>query len=255
MDVRLTDVEKKQGFRPGVSWFALYLDDTKVGFVRLARQRENAGFSLQQDAVLDIEALGSATRFEVQLQASLDTDFRLEQFNLALTSAALDVTAAGVVTDREMDLVVAIGDIEDRMTITIDNRPFLDIGVNSMVLSRKPRIGQVIELEVFDPFGLKPAPISVEYLGPERIAVVDGAISAHRLRRSIAGSVFDVWVNDLGEVLQEELPLGLLAIRETEAAATWGFRQPGEGRPERLALPPDLLNLLERGDRKGSTAP
>lgn len=255
VDIRLTDVEKEQGFRPGVSWFALYLDDDKVGFVRLVRERENAGFSMQQDAVLDIEALGSATRFEVRLQAALDSSFRLERFSLELTSAVLDVTAAGVVADREMDLVVAIGDIEDRTTIVIDDRPLLDIGVNSLVLSRKPRIGQVIELEVFDPFGLKPAPVSVEYLGFEQIAVVDGAISVHRLRRSVAGSVFDVWVNDLGEVLREELPLGLLAIRETEAAATWGFRQAGEDRPDRLELPPDLLGLVRRGDRKEPAAP
>ncbi len=255
VEVHLTDVEREQGFRPGVSWFGLYLDDEKVGFARTARQRGPDGFSMHQDAVLDIEVLGSGQRIEVQLQAFLDQDFRLNHFDLELTSAVLNVSAAGIVEGRELDLVVTVGEVEDRTKVPLDDRPLLDVGVNALVLSRRPQVGEVIELEVFDPFGLKAAPVTVEYLGPEEVAVVDGAIPAHRLRRSVAGSTLDVWVNDLGEVLREELPLGLLAIRETEASATWGFRQSGDERAERIALDPEFFGVRERQNQQGPGAP
>jgi len=244
-----------QGFRAGVSWFGLYLDDVKVGCARVSRQVVSDGYSFHYDAVADVEVLGSGQRFEVGLEASLDRAFRLKQFDLALTSSVLDVSATGTVGDREIEVAVTVGDLEDKQTVAFESRPFLDIGVFAMVLSRRPAVGERIEIEVFDPLGLELSTMTVTYLGIEQIAVVDGPVSAHRLRRSMSGANLDVWVNDLGEVFKEELPLGVFAIRETEAAATWGFRRPAKARGGFLTLPPSMENVLEREARDRPAAP
>ena len=69
--------------------------------------------------------------------------------------------------------------------------------------------------------------MSIVYLGTSKMNSLGEDVEAHHLRRSIGDQVFDAWVNDLGEVLDERLPLGYIAIRETEAEATYGVMRCG----------------------------
>ena len=91
--------------------------------------------------------------------------------------------------------------------------------------------GQRFSFEHFDPATLSTQEASIEYLGRDDVMVMGERFTAHHLRQELAGQVLESWVNDLGEVLREELPGGLMAVRESEAEATWGIERAGEAGP------------------------
>ncbi len=215
--------ELASGFREGVTWHGFYLRGTKMGFSRLEHRRLEDGFRLLSHALFDLEVMRTRQRIELDLDAQLDSGFALRSFTAEVDTELTSLTASGEVVDGRLDLVIRSAGISDRTSIQLDSPPVLDFNIRPLFLTQQPEIGQRFDFEYFDPFKLKTKTLSIEYRGREEIMIVDQEISAHHLQQHLDGQVFDAWVNDLGEVLREELPLGLTAIREDEAEATYGL--------------------------------
>ncbi len=223
VNLAVSPEELASGFREGVSWHGFYLRGTKMGFSRLEHQRLENGFRLLSHALFDLEVMRTRQRISLDLDAELDFDFALRSFTAVVDTEFTSLLASGEVVDDRLDLVIESAGISDRTSIQLDSPPVLDFNIRPLFLTQQPEIGQRFDFEYFDPFKLHAKTLSIEYRGREEIMIVDEEISAHHLRQHLEGQVFDAWVNDLGEVLKEELPLGLTAIREDEAEATYGF--------------------------------
>jgi len=55
------------------------------------------------------------------------------------------------------------------------------------------------------------------YRGRQEILVLGQTLEAHRFEETFLGQRHEVYVNDLGEVLREDLPLGMQLLREPKA--------------------------------------
>lgn len=243
LELSLTTEQRAAGFRSGVSWYGLYSDEEKVGFARHERRRTDGGFTIRQSAVVNIEVFGARQRLKSSLEADLDSAFALRTFALEVRSEWLDVGATGHITGSNLELEVRTGGLEQRSTIPLEQTPTLDLGVNALLLQRDLEIGARYDYPLFDPYGLAPRSVTVEYLGGEPLQVLDEVVEAHRFRRHLKGMVLDVLVNDVGEVVREELPFGVVAVRETEAGATWDLGQFATESAGRLTLSPESLAL------------
>ena len=71
-------------------------------------------------------------------------------------------------------------------------------------------------------------PLVIEYDGIETLSVLGETVVAHRIIQYLRNQTLTVWINDIGEVLKEEFPLGIVSMRESRGAAMYGILRGGE---------------------------
>lgn len=214
------------GFREGVQWNALYRDGERVGFSRLERRRLDDGYSLTSYTRVDTRASEVPTSLEIRVTSDLGEAFELRRFEAQAEGALMRMEAVGeVFADRiEIDVEGLPGEQPSRrLVLPLAEPPVFDFSLKPMLMQGDLRPGDRFRFTHFDPGTLASKEGVIEYVGREEIHVLGELVSAHHLRQEIGGQLLQTWVNDLGEVLREELPLGLVAQRETEAEATYGF--------------------------------
>jgi len=238
--------QMQTGFREGVSWYGLYVDEAKVGFVRKEQRRSGGDRIVRSAAVLDLDVMGSEHRVRVDLAATMNRMHELERVELSVIGGVLDVRLEGKVVGSRLGMTLELAGVEHQMAYDLERPPTIGIGAYWMVLRRNPEPGSRITVEVFDPLTASPRPMVLEYEGPDELALIDGAVPAHHIRRRLEGMTAEVWVNDVGEVLREQLPFGVTAVRETESDATWGFTRGASGEGA-LKIGTELLDEVSRG--------
>lgn len=218
------------GFREGVQWNALYRDGARVGFARLERRRLKDGYRLTSYTRVDTGAAEAASPLEIQVTSDLDQAFELRRFEARAAGELLEMQAVGEVhEDRlEVDVQGLPGDQPSRrLSLRLEEPPVFDFSLEPMLMQKDLRPGDRFRFTHFDPATLASREGVIEYVGREEIHVLGELVPAHHLRQEIGGQILQTWVNDLGEALREELPLGLVAQRESEAEATYGFTHGG----------------------------
>lgn len=209
-----------EGFREGVEWHGLYRAGDKVGFVRLERRRRGDGFRLEQLTVL--RGLGDHDT-ELHVQTDLDASFSLVAF-VASTRAPLEARVAGRWVGDALEIEVeGIPGLPARR-IPLPEPPTFDFSLAPLAARSDLAVGDRFTFTHFDPMTLASREGTVEMLGREPVDVLGERVDALHLRQEIAGQTLELWINPLGEVLREQMPTGLLAVREAEAEATWEAR-------------------------------
>jgi len=216
-----------EGFREGVQWYGLYRGPDKIGFSRTERRRRGAGYLLSQRIQMRPAAGGGLARISVDTE--LDAGFALERFTVEAEGGPIPLRAAG---ERRGDVLhVRAEGLPGlpELDIPLHEPPVFDFSLGPLVMTRDLRPGDRFTFTHVDPLALTPTEGSVEYLGRVDLDVLGERVSAFHLRQELPGvPPLQLWVNELGEVLQQELPLQLLAVREAEAQATYGLLAPAE---------------------------
>lgn len=226
-ELALSPEDIEAGFREGEEWHGIYLQDQKIGFIRIVRTRAEGEFSIQYSSVLQLTVLGRSQRMEIELDTIVDESFVLRRFTGSLGSDVSLIGMRGSVQELqdgqfrvEYELETA-GTIQSG-SIDLSQPPTLQSDLRSAVLLRDPEPGATFEHSFFDPLSQQERVVIIEYLGEEPLVVMGERIEAHHLIQYFGEQKLNVWVNDLGEVLREELPLGMIGKRESRAEAMYG---------------------------------
>jgi len=226
VSLHVDPVALAEGFREGVQWYGLYRGEDKLGFSRTERRRRgDTGYQLSQTLELLPSSTGIGLR-RITIDTELDAAFALERFTVA-AEGPIPLRAEG---ERRGDLL----HIEAEglpglpvLDIPLHEPPVFDFSLGPLVMTQDLHPGDRFAFTHVDPLGLTPTEGSLEYLGRADVDVLGERVSAFHLRQELPGlPPMQLWINELGEVLQQELPLELLAVREAEAQATYGFLAP-----------------------------
>lgn len=210
------------GFREGVEWHGIYDDAHKIGYSRLERRRLDDGYELSSYTRLLGGGIGGESAIDVT--TVLGPAFELRSFEADVEAGLGGLQARGTMGDDALAVDVTgtlLGEQAKHLELPVE-RPTFDFSLRPLVMRADLEPGQRFSFEHFDPTSLSTRESTIEYVGRDEVTVMGELVIAHRLRQELAGQVLESWVNDLGEVLREELPGGLTAVRETEAEATWG---------------------------------
>jgi hypothetical protein len=223
LEVELEPAQQQiaDGFREGALWYGLYIKDTKVGYLRVDRRRRGDGYAMRSRTLLEMTFMGRLQRMTVDLDTRLDSAMALESFTVDVSSDLLNLSADGRWADGRLEIELATAGLEETRSLSLERPPALDLNLRALLMQHRPEEGDIFRIDGFDPISLSTRVVELEYLGLDRVAVVDAQVPAHRFRQLVAGRTLEVWVNDLGEVLREQLPMGVVAVRETEAMATF----------------------------------
>lgn len=217
------------GFREGVQWYGLYRGDEKVGFSRTERRREGDGYRLGNRVQLRASQGGGPSMIDVQTE--LDATFTLRRFTVRTEGGSVPLRAEGEVRGEVLHVEAEGLPGLPALDLPLGERPVFDFDLGPLLARADLEAGDRFAFTHVDPMGLTPREGTIEVLGRESIDVLGEEVSAVLLRQELAGlPPLRLWVNELGEILRQELPLQLLAVREAEAEATYGMTAPA--RPE-----------------------
>ncbi len=214
-----------EGFREGVQWYGLYRGDEKVGFSRMERRRETDGYRLAQQ--IRVRPAAGPMPTLLQVDTILDQGFALRRFTAQVEGGPMPLRATG---ERRGDVLhVEAEGLPglSQLDLPLAEPPVFDFSLGPLVMRHDLEPGDRFAFTHVDPLGFTPRQGTVEYLGRVPLDVLGERVSAFHLRQRLEGlPPLELWVNALGEVLQQQLPLELLAVREAEAEATYGLTAP-----------------------------
>jgi len=227
-------------FRPGHEWLGIYRDGKRIGFVRIFKESLANGLRYEVNTEL---AFGDVIGLKGRFEAELEPTGELKRFDFS----AAGLTGSGQVNDGRLSLTYGSGTTEHSVTFPLDG-PLLYQDILGAAMSRMDLTpGQRYRLPLFRLEGGMDPNAEIEVVGPDEVAVVDLVVAATKLKITHNGMTITAWINQRGEMLRQELPWGIVVIRETEMQAT--ARETGSALELKSYIPvPDMTEALRRSE-------
>ncbi len=200
-------------------WRGIYYRGDKIGFSVGQTLATGDGFELQEDGRLQMTLLGSATAVRLKSVARVDKAFALRSFSFSLDPGTGPTEVEGTLDGRRLHLVVTTPSGRREETRELAEAPTLSLNLSRRLAAEGLEPGKKVQVMVFDPATLRNAPMTVEVQGREVVWVATHPVPAFRVESRFAGILTKSWINDVGEVVREESPMGLIVVRETRDRA------------------------------------
>lgn len=219
----------------GEEWMGLYFKGARVGLMRVEKSARGEGFRYEMETRVRLQGLGQVAPLEVRVGAELDRLLVLQRFDFALDAGAAKFAGQGTVRGSVVEMVVETGGETVRREVALASPPVLRANLGPLLSRGGLEAGRRARFHVFDPMTQSDQPVDVEVLGPDSVLVFDREVAATRIRMRAGGLVLDGWINERGEMLRQELGLGLVAVRETEEQARFAWAAAGRGGADLVA--------------------
>ena len=243
LQLEITQEELEAGFREGYEYHSLYLGAKKVGTLRTERHYAGEGYLIITEMELVVASGFGKGSTSSRLVAELDEAFRLDRFELRLDSGLLDLDLEGQWDEDAMVVSGLPGAGERRFEMP--EAPFILPSLRPVLMRKKLKEGDRMTMTYYDPMTQAPVETDIRYLGREELELMGERVEAYHFEEVALGHRAQVWVNALGEVLIEELPMGFRAVREPEAEARFGLREVQSATSDRISFAP--ITELGRG--------
>jgi len=216
-------VDGEGGLHEGDEWQSVYLKGERIGYLHLGKRRAEDGWRIRYELSLDLDVMQTKTKVRSELDAGLDDGMAVRDFDFRLDGGVGGrIRMRGRVDGKRVDLELNTGGEWTRQTLELPSAPRLSATNRALLAQEGLKVGRELELPYFDPASLSERSLHVRVIGKEKLHVMGRSVEAFVLEQRTEGLTLLAWVTAAGDVLKEELPLGLVAIRETEEEARFG---------------------------------
>lgn len=220
--LELSEEDRRLGWRDGIEWQGIYLKDQKVGYIKLKKWRAEGQYHMASEMILHLTVMRTRQKIRTDTTAVLGPDLTLERFEVDIKSGPSDMHLEGVVDGANVKLSINSGGGVQTQDIALKEPPRLNDSLRPLLMRGDLSEGQAVSMAFFDPMAMQERALVFTYLGRDSILVMDQEVEAHVFTQTMDGIKMKLWLNDIGEVLQEELPMGLMGVRETGVEARYG---------------------------------
>ena len=213
------------GLREGDEWHGLYLAGRSAGYLHLGKRRRShdRGWEVRSEMQLKLLVLGQQHELRVELDAELDAALAVESFRFRMEGGqAGTLEVRGEVTGSRVELVFESAGESHRQTVQLERPPFLELVARPLMAKDGLAVGRKFSVEFFDPLSQSSRRLDAEVIAQEELVVLGEPVPCFVLQQELDRVPLKAWVTRSGEVVKEELPLGLIARRETEEEARYG---------------------------------
>jgi hypothetical protein len=205
----------------GAQWKGVYYRGEKIGFMVGQTRATDDGFELMEDGRLQMMLLGATTAARIHTAAQVDRSFNLKAFSFALDPGSGPIEISGRVEGRRLQISVKSPAGGSRSeTRELQEAPSLTLSLPRQLAASGLKVGVSKTVSAFDPATLRNAPMDLSVEGREVIWAAGKPVPAFRVKASFQGLSSLSWITDVGEVVREESPMGLIVLRETRERAT-----------------------------------
>lgn len=240
---------------PGSHWYIIRMDGVAIGIgqSRLDTVPEIGGFEYFDETTLDIPALGRVQRARAVTRLELDPQLVTRSFRFQLDSEIGRFAVHGTVgADSMVALVMDAGGGPQQSRMKVGEQLLLDAGLLlRMAASGALRVGNEFSAQIFDPSSMAQRAMQVRVTERGTIVVPDSAVfnngrwqptlldtvPVFRVEQKFGGVSLANWVDDDGQIVRAESPLGFtiertyyeLARQEWRSGARAGALAAGYG--------------------------
>jgi hypothetical protein len=211
----------------------------RIGYVREQFTPSANGYRAEQSGELILNLLGRERRVRMEGAAETGRKGELRRFTFRLSTAArrsaFETTVIGEVVGDELRLRIRSGGSPERTETRIVVEPIvLPLNLYYALAAQGLNPGDTYRLRLFDPMTVSEGDAEIVVREREIVRWAGREEEAFRLSTTFAGLTTIAWVNERGEVLQEETPLGWTLTKEAPGS---GLHATGSsGSPDILAM-------------------
>lgn len=210
--------------RPREEWMGIYWDKTKVGYTVSKIKKRMRGYELFERALMDLTVMGTPQRIYTQVTSKVDDSFTLKSFEFILF-ANFFMKANGKIRGNELHLEISSRGGVNRSVIPLKEIPCLSSSLKPLILAQGLVVGKRFRQTIFDPSTMSSTPIEVVVEGKEKVVLRDKKFECYRIKSSFKGVTIRSWIDEEGNTIKEESPLGLMLVKESKGDAiteNWG---------------------------------
>ncbi len=197
----------------------IYFRNKKIGYVENQFLPDDEKINIRQTAFLKLNISGQEHPFNLDLDALVTGQNRLERFTFRFSSPFYQMQAAGHVKGNTVSFTLDTGSSNISENISLTAPPLIATSRRTYLLDQELITGQKIKIPWFDPVSLTGKTSTIEYRGKEQVLINDRVFNLHRFTEFFSGTRVNSWLDDEGNVIKEESPAGFVFIREPEFKA------------------------------------
>jgi transglutaminase-like putative cysteine protease len=241
---KTTDLLLEEGARslaPGRYWYSVQMNGAAIGIGSSSLDTVQGGFTFEDDLTLDVPALGELHRSRARTTITLASDLSLRSFTFDLQSQIGTFAVRG---EAQADTTIALrmnaGGREETTSVRADRGLLLDAAVPlRLAAAGELAVGREFTVRVFDPSAMAARVMAMRVTARDTIVVADSAavdasgryvaskwdsIPAWKLEQRFGGVVISTWVDDEGQIVRAESPLGFTIERTYSELARQAWR-------------------------------
>jgi hypothetical protein len=211
----------------------------RIGFIRERFTPLGSGFRAEQKGELTLNLLGRERRVRMEGSAECGRKGEIRAFTFRLSTSSrrspFETTVLGEVQGDELHLRIRSGSSPERVEQRIIVDPIaLPLSLYYTLAARGLTPGETYRLRLFDPMTVSEGDATIAIREREVVRWGGREEEAFRLQTTFAGLTTTAWVNERGEVLQEETPLGWTLLKEAPGSSL--HAQGASASPDILAM-------------------
>ncbi len=200
-------------------WMGIYLKGEKIGYAYISKKKEKDGYRISEKVFMKLNIMGSTQKVDTITEANLDNDYVLRSFSFRIDSDITSTEIKGEVEGKKMKLSISAGGDKRLEEVSLKDTPYMNLGLTDRLVMEGLKPGKSFRVSIFDPSTMSQQEFNISVEGKERIRVLGSDVDAYRLKANFKGINIISWMDEKGETLKEESPLGLVLIREPEKDA------------------------------------
>lgn len=200
-------------------WMGIYLKGEKIGYANISKRKGEDGYRIREKVFMKLNIMGITQNINTITEASLDNNYVLRSFSFRIESDITSTEIKGEVEGKKMKLNISSGDDKRMEEVPLKDTPYMNLGLTDRLLMEGLKPGKSFSVHVFDPSTMSQQEFNISVEGKEKIKIQGKEIDAYRLKANFKGINIISWIDEKGETLKEESPLGFVLIRESEKDA------------------------------------
>ncbi|MGB5986388.1 MAG: transglutaminase domain-containing protein [Desulfobacterales bacterium] len=201
------------------TWMNIIQNGTKIGYAHSFRRQAESGYTIGEEMVMRLTALGTLQEVRMTTRAGLAADYSLKDFDFNLASGAFRFQSAGQVSGRNLLVEIKTPESERALSIPLSTKPHLPAGILDAAIAADLPVGESLSLPLFDPATLGSAPVTITHTGADTLRIEGHSYPTHHYTIEFKGGVQQAWMDDQGNVRRQEGLLGLVLEQTTREAA------------------------------------
>jgi hypothetical protein len=207
------DIESRQ------EWAGLYLKNHKIGYSFSEIKRMEEGYRITENMFMNMKVMGVPQKIESKINSVTDREMNLKNFSFRIKSGVVSFIAYGNLDNDVLKLMIVSGGKKINKELKLKDKPILSTGLKYFILKKGLKVGSSFRRVIFDPLTLANRAIDVEVVSKEKITIHGKEINCFKIKEVFNGIKLFTWVDEQGETLKEESPIGIVLIRETKEEA------------------------------------
>ncbi len=243
---------------PGATYFVLELGGQQVGFASNRVDTLPDTIQVQDVMLLEIPALGTVQRVEARTEAFLTRTLQLRSFEAVMRGDEIRFGARGTVSNDTLTVTVESADGRQTVEVPLERDIVLPALLPlHLVFGAEPQVGETYGIRLFDPLILRERDVEVTILAESTLVVPDSAaldsatamwvparwdtLHAWRIAQNLSGVSLEAWIDELGQVIEAESPVGFSMRRTAFEIAFENFQRRGSANRARITLGSDIV--------------